>query len=75
MESGDGNEFRESEWRRLLGLLDARVAPPSGDVIDLEAMRKKRAAGTTRPGRPDLRTSCRPQSSGAGEEPPRREDE
>jgi len=74
MESGDENEFRESEWQRLLGLLDARVVPLSGDVIDLDEMRKKRAAGTTRPGRPDLRTSCRPQSS-AGSEGNQREDE
>jgi len=70
MESGDGNEFRESEWRRLLGLLDARVVPlvstgrTTGDVIDLDAMRKKRAA---------IASMRRPQSSG-GEEP-RRKDE
>jgi len=44
MESGDENEFRESEWRRLLWLLDARVVPLSGVVIDLDEMRKKRAA-------------------------------
>jgi hypothetical protein len=42
MESGDGNEFRESEWRRLLGLLDARRQPRAGVVIDFDAERNKR---------------------------------
>src|SRR5882762_3145661 len=110
MGSSDGNEFRESEWRRLLGLLDARAATrksnvagnapagtvldtalslpsasfriervlslpasfPAGDLIDLEAERKKRADAA-----PDREHRClsssRPQSSG-GEEPRRKEE-
>jgi len=67
MESGDGNEFRESEWRRLLGLLDARRHPRPGVVIDLDVMRKKRAAR--------VRDGSRPQLSGLGRTQPGREDE
>lgn len=43
MESGDANEFRQSEWRRLLGLLDRRKR---SNVVSLDDERKKRAART-----------------------------
>jgi hypothetical protein len=59
MEHGDANEFQQSEWRRLLGLLDRRKR---SNVIDLETERKKRAARMAQDG-----VRCRPQSSsGAG---------
>ena len=69
MESGDRNEFRESEWQRLLGLLDARRQPRAGVVIDLDEMRKKRAARVRDGSRPQL------SSPGVRRDGPDREDE